>query len=41
MLKKPSDMTYGFINTRRALGTPKATATEVEFVGATVGGSNA
>jgi carbon starvation protein len=36
-----SMVVYGFINIRRALGTPKATATEVEFVGATVGGSNA
>jgi carbon starvation protein len=36
-----SMVVYGFINIRRALGTPKATATELEFVGATVGGSNA
>src|ERR1022692_136772 len=34
-----SMVVYGFIKIRRALGTPKATATELEFVGATVGGS--
>ena len=32
---------YGFINIRRALGTPKATAAEVEFGGAVMGGSSA
>jgi carbon starvation protein len=31
---------YGIINIRRALGAPKATAAEVEFVGAAVGASN-
>jgi hypothetical protein len=31
---------YGIINIRRALGVPKATAAEVEFVGAAVGASN-
>jgi len=32
---------YGIINIRKALGTPKATAVEVEFAGAAVGGRNA
>ena len=32
---------YGIIDIRRALGTPKATAIEVEFAGAAVGGRNA
>jgi hypothetical protein len=32
---------YGLINIFKALGTPRATASEVEFVGAAVGGSNA
>lgn len=36
-----SMVVYGFINIRRALGTPKATAAEVEFIGAAVGGSSA
>jgi carbon starvation protein len=36
-----SMVVYGLINIRKALGTSKATATEAEFVGAAVGGSNA
>jgi carbon starvation protein len=36
-----SMVVYGFINIRRALNTPKATAVEVEFAGAVVGASNA
>ena len=32
---------YGFLNIRKALGTPKVTAVEVEFVGAAAGASNA
>ena len=36
-----SMVVYGIINIMRALGTPKATAAEVEFIGAAVGGSNA
>jgi len=36
-----SMVVYGFINIRRALNTPKATAAEVEFGGAAVGTSNA
>ncbi len=32
---------YGVLNIRKALGTPKATAMEVEFAGAAVGGRNA
>jgi carbon starvation protein len=36
-----SMVVYGFINIRRALNTPKATAVEVEFAGAAVGASNA
>jgi hypothetical protein len=32
---------YGVLNIRKALGTPKATAIEVEFAGAAAGGSNA
>ena len=36
-----SMVVYGFINIRRALGTPKATAAEVEFAGVAIGGSSA
>jgi carbon starvation protein len=36
-----SMVVYGVINIRKALGTPKATAAEVAFVGAAVGGTNA
>ena len=36
-----SMVVYGVINIRKALGTPKATAIEVEFAGAATGGSNA
>jgi carbon starvation protein len=32
---------YGFLNIRKALATPKATAVEVEFAGAAVGGRSA
>src|SRR5579872_4437108 len=32
---------YAFIDIRKALGTPKATAVEVEFAGAAIGGRNA
>jgi carbon starvation protein len=32
---------YGFVNIRKALATPKATAVEVEFAGAAVGGRSA
>ena len=32
---------YGVLNIRKALGTPKATAVEVEFAGAAVGGRSA
>jgi carbon starvation protein len=32
---------YGFLAIRKALGTPKATVVEVEFVGAAAGGSHA
>jgi carbon starvation protein len=32
---------YGLINIRRALGTPKATSAEVEFIGAAAGSGNA
>jgi len=32
---------YGFLNIRKALGAPKATAIEVEFVGTAAGGSRA
>jgi len=32
---------YGILDIRKALGTPKATAMEVEFAGAAVGGSHA
>ena len=32
---------YGYLNIRKALGTPKATAVEVEFAGAAVGASHA
>jgi len=32
---------YAYIDIRKALGTPKATAVEVEFAGAAVGGRNA
>ena len=34
-----SMVVYGVLNIRKALGTPKATAIEVEFAGAVVGGS--
>ena len=36
-----SMVVYGFLDIRKALGTPKATAIEVEFAGAAVGGRNA
>jgi carbon starvation protein CstA len=36
-----SMVVYSVINIRKALGTPKATAIEVEFAGAAAGGSNA
>ena len=36
-----SMVVYGIINIRKAMGTPKATAIEVEFAGAAVGGRNA
>ena len=36
-----SMVVYAFIDIRKALGTPKATAVEVEFAGAAVGGSHA
>jgi carbon starvation protein len=36
-----SMVVYGIINIRKALGTPKATAAEVEFAAAAVGGGNA
>jgi len=36
-----SMVVYGFLDIRKALGTPKATAMEVEFAGAAVGGRNA
>jgi carbon starvation protein CstA len=36
-----SMVVYAFIDIRKALGTPKATAIEVEFAGAAAGGSNA
>jgi carbon starvation protein len=36
-----SMVVYGVINIRRALGVPRETATEVEFISAAVGGSNA
>jgi carbon starvation protein len=32
---------YGFFDIRKALGTPKVTAVEVEFAGAAVGGRSA
>ncbi len=36
-----SIVVYGVISIRNALGTPKATAAEIEFVGTAVGGRNA
>ncbi len=36
-----SMVVYGYLNIRKALGTPKATAVEVEFAGAAAGGSHA
>jgi carbon starvation protein len=36
-----SMVVYGLINIRRALGTPKATSAEVEFIGAAAGSGNA
>jgi carbon starvation protein CstA len=36
-----SMVVYAFIDIRKALGTPKATAIEIEFAGAAVGGSHA
>jgi len=36
-----SMVVYGILNIRKALGTPKATAVEIEFAGAAVGGRNA
>jgi hypothetical protein len=35
-----SMVVYGVLNIRKALGTPKATAIEVEFAGAAVEGAN-
>ena len=36
-----SMVVYGLITIRKALGTPKSTAAEVEFIGAAMGGSRA
>jgi carbon starvation protein CstA len=36
-----SMVVYGLIGVLKALGTPRPTASEVDFVGAAVGGSNA